>query len=80
MVAEVGGEPPPGPLSDVFEKIVSTQSKRIAKGGPLKFVKQIEDVPVVSLPPEDTICVALSLEYRVLIWKFTGLWPSPKTT
>ena len=62
MVVEVGGEPPPTPLSDVFEKLVSTQSKRVSKGAPPKFIKHIEDVPVVSLPLEETISMVLSLE------------------
>ena len=52
MVVEVGREPPPSPLSKVFEKLASAQSKKSAKGAPPKFIKRIEDVPEVALPLE----------------------------
>ena len=71
---------PSGPLMEVFENLIAEQTKTTARGAPLKFVKWIKDVPVVALPPENTICVSLSLEDRALIGKFIGLWPSPKTT
>ena len=45
-----------------------------------KFVKKLDDIPVISLPPETPIQVALSLADRALIGQFTGLWPSPKST
>ena len=73
-------KPPSSPLSEVFEKLVAEQSKKVPKGAPPKFVKQIEEVMVVALSSEGTICVALSLENWVLIGQFTRLWPSPKTT
>ena len=80
MVAEVGGDPPPDLCSDAFNKLIASQNKRSPKGAPPKFVKRIEDVLEVTLPPEETICVALSLVDRDLIGQFTGLCPSPKTT
>ena len=66
--------------SDAFNRLLASQSQRSGKGEPPKFVKRIEDVPEVALPPEETIRVALSLADRALIGQFTGLWPSPKTT
>ena len=57
----MGGELPPGSHSVAFEKIILSHSKRSAKGAPPKFVKRIEDVPEVALPPEDTVRDALSL-------------------
>jgi len=45
-----------------------------------KFVKRIDDVPKVNLPPEGQIQVALSLADRALVGQFTGLWRSPKST
>ena len=80
MVVEVGGEPPPTPLSNFFEKLVTAQSKRVAKGAPSKFIKWIEDILVVALSPEDTIRVEISLADQALIGKFIELYPSPKTT
>lgn len=47
---------------------------------PSKFVKKLDDIPAISLPPETPMQVALSLSERALIGQFTGLWPSPKTT
>jgi hypothetical protein len=40
----------------------------------------LDDIPVISLPPETPIQVALSLADWALIGQFTGLWPSPKST
>ena len=80
MVDEVGGNPPPNLRSDAFERLIITHPKRSGKGDLPKFVKRLEDVPEVALPPEETIRDALSLADRALIGQFTGLWPSPKTT
>ena len=80
MVAEVGEDPPPDLRSDAFDKLIASHNRTSGKGAPSKFVKRIEDVPEVALPPEETIQVALSLANRALIGQFTGLWPSPKTT
>ena len=73
MVAAVGGDPPPSSHLDAFEKLILSHSNKFVKGSPPKFIKRIEDVPKVSLPPEDTIRVALSLADRALIGQFTGL-------
>ena len=45
-----------------------------------KFVKRLDDIPEISLPPETPIQVSLSLAERALVGQFTGLWPSPKST
>ena len=58
---------------DDFVLLVSSQSKKVTSGTPQKFVKWIEDVPVVVIPPEDNIHVALSLADHALIGKFTEL-------
>ena len=72
--------PSPGPKSAAFDRIIGTQNKRSGPRDLPKFVKRVEDVPEVALPPEETMRVALSLADRALIGQFTGLWPSPKTT
>ena len=79
-MAGLGDGSSPGLRSTAFERLIATQNKRSRRGEPPKFVKRIEDVPEVALPPEETIRVALSLANRALIGQFTGLWPSPKTT
>ena len=73
--------PPPLPPSDAaaFLKLLeSLPKKKISKTA--KFVKRVEDIPEISLPPDGPIKVALSLAERALVGQFTGLWPSPKTT
>ena len=77
MAEETGGDPPPN-RSEAFEKLISNTVNRTSKRELPKFVKRIEDVPVVALPPEETIRVALSLADCALIGKFTGLWPPLK--
>lgn len=73
--------PPPLPPSDAaaFLKLLeSLPKKKISETA--KFVKRVEDIPEISLPPEGPIKVALSLAERALVGQFTGFWPSPKTT
>ena len=78
-MAGMGGVPP-DPRSEAFENLIRPQIRRSGSRNPPKFVKRIEEVPEVALPPEETMRVALSLADRALVGKFMGLWPSPKTT
>ena len=57
----VGGDSSPDLRLDEFDHLISSHKRRFGKGDPLKFVKRLEDVPEVALPPEETIRVALSL-------------------
>ena len=72
MVTGVRDSPPELRL-DAFDQLIASQNRRLGKGDPPKFVKRIEDVPEVALPPEETIQVALSLVDQALIGQFTGL-------
>jgi len=45
----------------------------------IKFVKRLEDILEISLPPALPRKAELSLAERGLVGQFTGLWPSPKT-
>ena len=78
-MAGMGGAPP-DPKSDAFDRLIGPQNRRSGIRDPLKFFKRIEDVPEVALPPEETMQVSLSLADLSLIGKFTGHWPSPKST
>jgi hypothetical protein len=44
------------------------------------FVKKLNDIPEIDLPPDLPIKVALSLSDRGLIGQFMGLWPSTRST
>jgi len=70
---------PSSPAVDAFNQLLASlpQKKRSEAS---KFVKKLDEIPEISLPPEAPIQVALSLADRGLIGQFTGLWPSPKTT
>ena len=72
-------DPPSSPAIDAFNQLLAglPQKKRSEAS---KFVKKLDEIPEISLPPEAPIQVALSLADRGLIGQFTGLWPSPKTT
>ena len=69
---------PPDASAAFFSLIASLPKKK--KSDASKFVKKLDDVPEVILPPEGPIQVALSLADRALVGQFTGLWPSPKST
>ena len=77
-----GGSPPPLSPSDeaAFARLVSASGKKADSAPPPKFVKKLDAIPVIALPPEKTIHLAVSLAERALIGQFTGLWPSPKST
>ena len=72
-----GGSPPPSPLpsSDgaAFARLVSATGKKADTAPPPKFVKKLDAIPVIALPPEKTIHLAVSLVERALIGQFTGL-------
>ena len=71
--------PPSSPAVDAFNQLLDGFPQK-KKSGASKFVKKLEDILEISLPPETPIQVALSLADRGLIGQFTGLWPSLKTT
>jgi hypothetical protein len=71
--------PPSTSPAEAFNRLLAgLPQKRNSEA--TKFVKKLDDIPVISLPPETPIQVALSLADRALIGQFTGLWPSPKST
>jgi hypothetical protein len=63
----------------VFSSLLASLPKK-KKFEATKFIKKLDDVPEVNLPPEGPIQVTLSLADRALVGQFTGLWPSPKST
>lgn len=70
---------PPPDTEAAFSSLLALLPKK-KKSEATKFVKKLDDVPEVNLPPEGPIQVALSLADRALVGQFTGLWPSPKST
>jgi hypothetical protein len=80
MVAQ-GGElsPPPSPSAS-FRRLVEACSKKSTISEAPSFVKKLDDIPEIDLPPEHPMKVALSLSERGLIGQFMGLWPSTRST
>jgi len=71
-------QPPLPPNIDAFRKLVTACNKRSASDSLHKFVKKLDNIPSIDLPPKETCRSALNLVERGLIGKFTGLWPYPK--
>ena len=70
--------PPPPSTAEAFKTLLPSLPKKKCMEA-AKFVKRLEDIPEIALPPEGPIQVALSLENRALVGQFTGLWPSLKS-
>jgi hypothetical protein len=80
-MAAQGGEPPPPPSpSTSFRKLVAACSKKSTTAAPPSFVKKLDAIPEIDLPPELPMKVALSLSERGLVGQFMGLWPSTRST
>jgi len=71
--------PPSSSTAEAFKILLASLPKKKCMEV-AKFVKRLEDIPVIALPPEGLIQVALSLADRALVGQFTGLWPSSKST
>ena len=62
--------PSPPDASAAFSSLIASLPKR-KKTDFSKFVKKLDDVPEVTLPPEGPIQVALSLADRALVGRFS---------
>jgi hypothetical protein len=76
-----GGESPLPPLpsadEEAFRRLVNAQGKKKVGRAMPKFVRKLEDVPVINLPLDQPMSVVIPLADRDLVRQFTGLWPSP---
>jgi hypothetical protein len=81
MPSQGGGEPPPPPSPTAsFRKLVTACRKKAPQAETPSFVRKLDNVPEINLPPEQPMKVALSLSDRGLVGQFMGLWPSTRTT
>jgi hypothetical protein len=62
-----------------FSALVSSLPPQRNRPAVTKFVKKLDGLQEVALPPTAPRLAALALAERGLIGQFTGLWPSPKT-
>jgi hypothetical protein len=70
-------QPPPDVDALALQAMVVSSVKNM-KAQPSKFVKTLNEMPNVSLPPSSSRKKALALSYHSLIGQFTGIWPSPR--
>ena len=72
--------PPPSLEEDAFRKLIVSGGKRKGPSSIPKFIKNLDEIPKISLPETQAIKIALALSERGLVGQFMGLWPSAKTT
>ena len=65
--------------ADAFSALVKSLQPQRTHPALSKFVKKLDGLQEVDLPPTLPRMAALSLAEWGLICQFTGLWPSPKT-
>ena len=68
MTSQDGGEPPPPPSpASAFNKLLTACLKKTAQEESTSFVKRLEAIPEICLPPEQPMKVAISLSERGLV-------------
>jgi len=72
---------PPGGDPDMqkdFSNLVKSLPPQRSRPTATKFVKKLDVLQEVQLPPTIPRMAAISLAEKGLIGQFTGLWPSPR--
>lgn len=75
-------DPPPPDLEDyekLFASLILENASTRIRPSVTKFVKKLDEIPEVSLPPSLPRKAAIALAERGLVGQFTGLWPSPRS-
>jgi hypothetical protein len=81
MATPEGGVPSPPPsTADSFRKLLVAHGKKLPPAAPPSFVKKLDSIPEIDLPPDHPMCVAVSLSDHGLVGQFMGLWPSTRST
>ena len=78
-----GGESSPTPPSSseaAFRSLLTQKGTKRQSADVPKFIKKLDEIPVIALPEEQSIKIALALADRGLVGQFMGRWPSTKTT
>jgi len=66
-------------LEKSFASLIPENASEKIRPSVSKFVKKLNEIPEVSLPPALPRRAAVALSERGLVGQFTGLWPSPRT-
>ena len=62
-----------------FTSLISSLGPQRTRPATTKFVKKLESIPEISLPPSVPRKATISITEKGLDGQFTGLWLSPKT-
>jgi len=77
------GTPPPPPdpenHAELFASLIPDNASAKTRPSVSKFIKKLDEIPEVSLPPSLPRKSAITLAKRGLVGQFTGLWPSPRS-
>ena len=65
--------------ADAFHKLIASSSLKPSSVIVPNFVKKLDEIPVIDLPPQHPMHIAVSLVDRALVGQFIGLWYSPNT-
>ena len=65
--------------ADAFRKLIADNSLKPSSATVPNFVKKLDEILVIDLPPQHPMHIVVSLADRALVGQFTGLWPSPNT-
>jgi len=65
-------------LEAPFASLIADQGVPKAKPVASKFVKKLDEIPEIALPPTLPRKATISLAERGLVGQFTSLWPSPR--
>jgi len=77
-----GSDPPPPDPEDyekLFTSLIPDNASARIRPSATKFVKKLDEILEVSLPPSLPRKSAIALAERGLVGQFTGLWPSPRS-
>jgi hypothetical protein len=66
-------------LEKAFASLIPENITERIRPSASKFIKKLDEIPEVSLPPALPRRAAVALAERGLVGQFTGLWPSPRT-
>jgi len=77
-----GLTPPPSGTEnneEIFASLYSEATDTRTRPSVSKFIKKLDEIPEVNLPPSLPRKSAITLAERGLVGQFTGLWPSPRS-
>jgi len=79
MAGNAPSPPDPEKYEELFASLIPDNASSRSRPSVSKFVKKLDQIPEVSLPPSLPRKSVITLAERGLVGQFTGLWPSPRS-